>query len=294
MTIQTTQVKQIYTSGVKPVWCPGCGDYGVHAAILKAITELSLDKSSTLLVSGIGCSSAMPHVFSTYGIHSIHGRVLPVATGAKLANDDLTVIGTAGDGDAYGIGVAHLIHTARRNIDITYIVMDNQIYGLTTGQASPTSLVGAKTKSTPYGDIEEPVNPIALAISSGATFVARGFSGDPAYLAELIKQGIVHKGFALIDVFSPCVTFNTLNTYDWFRQRIYKLDATHDARNLASAFDKATEAERSNWTKIPIGIFYNIDKPTYSELDVALKKGSIIKQPPHTKEQVQELIDENK
>ncbi|MEM3181271.1 MAG: thiamine pyrophosphate-dependent enzyme [Candidatus Micrarchaeaceae archaeon] len=282
----------MYTSGVKPVWCPGCGDYGVEAAVLKALNDLGIDKSKIMIVSGIGCSSAMPHVFSTYGIHSLHGRVLPVATGAKLANDELTVIGTAGDGDAYGIGVAHLIHAARRNIDITYVVMNNEIYGLTTGQASPTSLIGAKTKSTPFGDIEEPVNPIALALSAGATYVARGFSGEPTHLAELIKQGILHKGFALIDVFSPCVTFNMLNTYDWFRQRVYKLEAQHDTSNIASAFDKATEAERSDWSKIPIGIFYKANKPTYSELDVTLKNGILAKQQQHTVQQVQELLDE--
>ncbi|MEM0147050.1 MAG: thiamine pyrophosphate-dependent enzyme [Candidatus Micrarchaeaceae archaeon] len=282
----------MYTSGVKPVWCPGCGDYGVEAAVLKALNDLGIDKSKIMIVSGIGCSSAMPHVFSTYGIHSLHGRVLPVATGAKLANDELTVIGTAGDGDAYGIGVAHLIHAARRNIDITYVVMNNEIYGLTTGQASPTSLIGAKTKSTPFGDIEEPVNPIALALSAGATYVARGFSGEPTHLAELIKQGILHKGFALIDVFSPCVTFNMLNTYDWFRQRVYKLEAQHDTSNIASAFDKATEAERSDWSKIPIGIFYKANKPTYSELDITLKNGILAKQQQHTVQQVQELLDE--
>ncbi|MGC8676008.1 MAG: thiamine pyrophosphate-dependent enzyme [Candidatus Micrarchaeia archaeon] len=286
------QLKQIYTSGVKPVWCPGCGDYGVNAAILKALNELGIEKSKVLLVSGIGCSSAMPHVFSTYGIHSIHGRALPVATGAKLANDELTVIGTAGDGDAYGIGVAHLIHAARRNIDIAYVVMNNQIYGLTTGQASPTSLEGFKTKSTPFGDIEEPVNPLALAISAGATYVARGFSGDPTHLAELIKQGVLHKGFALIDVFSPCVTFNTLNTYDWFRQRIYKLDEQYDPSDMTKAFEKATEAERSNWSKIPIGLFYKTNKPTYSERDVSLSKGPLIKQQEHTQEQVRALLDE--
>ncbi len=282
---------QTYTSGVKPVWCPGCGDYGVQAGILRALNELQIDKSKVVMVSGIGCSSAMPHVFSTYGIHSIHGRVLPVATGVKLANSDLEVIGTAGDGDAYGIGVAHLIHAARRNIDIAYVVMNNQIYGLTTGQASPTSLVGAKTKSTPFGDIEEPVNPLALALASGATFVARGFSGDPAHLGELIKEGILHKGFALIDVFSPCVSFNTLNTYDWFRQRIYKLQGNNTS-DLVSAFTLATEAERSNWSKIPIGLFYKVERPTYNELDITLKKGSLAKQPQHTKEQVLQLLEE--
>ena len=214
-----------YLSDVKPIWCPGCGDYGVHAAINKALMDLGIDKSKIVIVSGIGCSSAMPHTFSTYGIHGIHGRVLPVAMGVKLANDELTVIGVGGDGDGYGIGGNHFVHTARRNIDITYIVMNNQIYGLTTGQASPTTLLGAKTKSTPFGEIEEPVNPIAIAISAGATYVARGFSGEPMHLAELIKNGITHKGFAVIDALIPCVSFNTLNTYDWFRQRVYKLDS---------------------------------------------------------------------
>ena len=231
-----TQQKQVYTSTNKPIWCPGCGDFGVFASISKALTELNIEKRNVAIVSGIGCSSAMPHSFSTYGVHSLHGRLLPVASGIKLANSELTVIGTGGDGDGYGIGGGHLLHTARRNLDMTYIIMDNETYGLTTGQTSPTALLGHKTKSTPFGVIEMPINPIAFAISAGATYVARGFSGDPAHLSQLIKGGIEHKGFALIDVFSPCVTFNHDNTFDWFRPRIYKLESEgHDPLNHSKA-----------------------------------------------------------
>ncbi len=294
MVIEAT-TKQVYASGVKPIWCPGCGDYGVFAAITKALTDLKVDKSNAVVVSGIGCSSAMPQTFGTYGMHSLHGRLLPVASGVKLANHDLTVIGTGGDGDGYGIGVGHLIHTARRNIDLTYIVMDNETYGLTTGQTSPTAAMGHKTKSTPFGAIEMPVSPLALAISAGATYVARGFSGDTVHLAELIKGAIQHKGFALVDVFSPCVTFNHDNTYEWFRPRIYKLDqSNHDPSNLASAFGKAVEDSQSDWEKIPIGLFYKADRPSYEELDITLKNGPLIKQPLPTKEQIVSMLEEHK
>ncbi len=281
-----------YTSGAKPVWCPGCGDYGVFAGLNSALTQLGIDKEKVLIVSGIGCSSAMPHVFSTYGIHSLHGRLIPVATGAKLANDDLTVIGVGGDGDGYGIGVGHLIHAARRNVDMTYIVIDNQIYGLTTGQASPTSLLGAKTKSTPLGSIETPENPVGVALAAGASYVARGFAGDPVHLAGLIKEGILHKGFAIIDVLSNCVTFNNLNTGDWYKQRVYKIEEGYDPTDMSKAVEKALEAERSNWSKIPIGLFYKKERPTYSEQDITLKKGPLVNQPDPTKQQVLEALDD--
>ncbi len=284
---------KMLASGIKPVWCPGCGNYGTYASIVSALSELRIEKEKILMVSGIGCSSAMPHQFSTYGIHSLHGRLLPVAVGAKLANDSLTVIGVGGDGDGYGIGVGHLIHTARRNIDMTYIVANNEIYGLTTGQASPTTLMGAKTKSTPLGSIETPENPISVALAAGASYVARGFSGDPVHLAGLIKGGITHKGFAIVDVLSPCIPFNDLNTYDWFKQRVYKLDqAGHDPSNLDSALGKALEAERSGWAKIPIGIFYSKERPTYSELNMTLSKGPLVMQPDPTKQQILDAINE--
>ncbi len=289
------KTKQVYASGVKPIWCPGCGDFGVFAAITRAITELNLDKSNVMIVSGIGCSSAMPHQFGTYSMHSLHGRLIPVASGAKFANTDLTVIGTGGDGDGYGIGVGHLIHAARRNIDLTYIVMNNEIYGLTTGQTSPTSLMGHKTKSTPFGAIEMPVSPLTLAISAGATYVARGFSGDPVHLAEMIKGGISHKGFALVDVFSPCVTFNHDNTYDWFRPKVYKLEqAGHDPSNIASALAKSLEDSQSNWQKMPIGLFYKTARPTYEELDITLKNGPLIRQPLPDRDQIIRILEENR
>ncbi|MHB1830351.1 MAG: thiamine pyrophosphate-dependent enzyme [Candidatus Micrarchaeaceae archaeon] len=272
-----------------------CGDFSVEAGLMKAVNDLGIEKEKIVIVSGIGCSSSMPHPFSTYGIHSLHGRLLPVANGVKLANDDLTVIGTGGDGDGYGIGVGHLIHSARRNIDITYIVMNNEIYGLTTGQASPTSLIGSKTKSTPFGSIENPENPVGIAIAAGATYVARAFSGDPMHMAELIKNGITHKGFSIIDVFSPCVTFNNVNTYDWFRQRVYKLEqAGHDPTNLISAMEKSVETEKTNWEKVPIGLFYKVDRPTYSNLDMTLQKGALVKQPMPTKQQVSDMLEEYK
>ncbi len=291
----STAAKQVLTSGVKPIWCPGCGDYSVQAGIMKALTDLGIERENVLIVSGIGCSSSMPHPFSTFGVHSLHGRLLPVAAGAKLANDELTVIGAGGDGDGYGIGVGHLVHNARRNVDITYVVMNNEIYGLTTGQTSPTSLFGAKTKSTPFGSIENPENPIGIALAAGATYVARAFSGDPMHMAQMIKMGIQHKGFSIIDVFSPCVTFNHTNTYDWFRQRVYKLEqAGHDATSISAAMAKSLETEATNWEKIPIGLFYRVEKPTYSALDMTLQKGPLVKQPFPTKQQVMDILEEYK
>ncbi len=281
----------VYKSDVKPTWCPGCGDFGVLNAFLKAVTELDLDPKSLVVVSGIGCSSNLPHFVKGYGFHGIHGRIIPVATGIRLANPELTVVGAGGDGDGYGIGMGHFVHAMRRNIDITYIVMNNEIYGLTTGQASPTSEKGMVTKSTPEGVIEWPVNPIATALSSGATYVSRGFSGDPNHLAELIKGGIQHKGFSLVDVFSPCVTYNKHNTYGWFRERVYKLeDEDYDPSDLAIAYVKAHE-----WgERIPIGLFYRTEgKPTYEEEEPVLRKGPLVRQPLGlSKAQGEELLEE--
>lgn len=282
-----------YSSGITPVFCPGCGNFGVRAALTKTFTDLELDKDNIFMVAGIGCSSTMIQTLGVYGSHSLHGRLLPIAMGAKLANGELTVIGLGGDGDGYGIGSGHLLHLARRNVDITYIITNNETYGLTTGQASPTGLKGYKTKSTPFGVIENPLNPLAVAISAGATYVARGFAGDPAHLAELIKNGIKHKGFALIDVYSPCITFNYLNTYDWFRSRVYKLEgAGHDPKNRHAALDKAFEDEESNYEKLPIGLFYEVQKPTYAELDITLQNGPLIKQTMPTKDQIMSVLKE--
>ena len=209
---------------VDPDWCPGCGDYGVLAAVQKALVELQIPNHMVATVSGIGCSSNFPGFINTYGMHTLHGRSLPVASGLKLANPEMTVLVTGGDGDGFGIGVGHFVHAMRRNINLTYMVLDNQIYGLTTGQTSPTSRIGMKTKSNPQGNQDTPVNPLTLALSAGATFVGRGFSGDQKHLTELIKQAIQHKGFSFLDVFSPCVTYNKDNTYQWFNPRVKILE----------------------------------------------------------------------
>lgn len=262
-------------SDTKPTWCPGCGDYGVVAAIEMALKRLAIPSQDVVMVSGIGCSSNLPHFLNSYGFHAIHGRSLPVAEGIRWANHSLTVLATGGDGDGFGIGAGHFVHAMRRNVDMTYVVMDNQIYGLTTGQASPTSMMGHKTKSTPEGVIENPIDPVALALAAGATYVARGFSGDVKHMVDLIANGIQHHGFAFVDALSPCVTYNKLNTFDWFRQRVYKLESSgHDPTNLAGAFARALE-----WgDKIPIGLFYRGEKPTYEDLEEVLSAGPLAKQ----------------
>ena len=263
-------------SDTKPTWCPGCGDYGVVAAVEMAVKRLQIPSHDVVIVSGIGCSSNLPHFLSSYGFHGIHGRAIPVAEGIRWGNHRLTVIATGGDGDGFGIGAGHFVHAMRRNVDLTYVTMDNQIYGLTTGQASPTSMMGQRTKSTPEGVIERPINPVALALASGATYVARGFSGDVKHLAELIAGGIQHRGFSLVDVFSPCVTYNKINTFDFFRQRIYKLETSgHDPTSLPRAFERAIE-----WgDKIPIGLFYRTEQPTYEDLEEVLSAGPLAQQP---------------
>jgi 2-oxoglutarate ferredoxin oxidoreductase subunit beta len=272
----------------KPTWCPGCGDYGVVAAVEMAVKRLQIPAHDVVIVSGIGCSSNLPHFLSSYGFHGIHGRALPVAEGIRWANHKLTVIATGGDGDGFGIGAGHFVHTMRRNVDMTYVVMDNQIYGLTTGQASPTSMMGHKTKSTPAGVIENPIDPLALALASGATYVARGFSGDVKHMAELVANAIQHKGFAFVDALSPCVTYNKLNTFDWFRQRVYKLEGTgHDPSSIIAAYQKALE-----WgDKIPIGLFYKTEKPTYEDLEEVLSAGPLLHQPVGLKGR-ESLLDE--
>ena len=255
---------------VAPDWCPGCGDFGVLNALQRAVFELGLKPHEILCVSGIGCSSNTPGYFNAYGMHTLHGRSLPVATGAKLGNHELNVIVTGGDGDGYGIGGNHLMHTARRNIDLTYLVMNNQIYGLTTGQVSPTSRPDMKTKSTPFGNLELPINPITSAIMNGATYVARGYSADVKHLTELIKNGIEHKGFALIDVFSPCVTFNLDNDFAFFKPRVKKLeDEGHDPSDWKEACEKAMA-----WgDEIYIGLFLENDRLSLDSLEPVIADG---------------------
>ncbi|HEY9734289.1 MAG TPA: 2-oxoacid:ferredoxin oxidoreductase subunit beta [Drouetiella sp.] len=279
-----------YKGPVDPDWCPGCGDFGVLRSVQTAAGRLGIKPENLLIVSGIGCSSNLPGFIHAYGVHSLHGRSVPVATGAHLANTDLKVVITGGDGDGYGIGVGHLIHAMRRNLDVTYVVMDNQIYGLTTGQTSPTTGIGMKTKSTPNGNFESPLNPLALAITSGATFVARGFSGEAKQLAELIQAGIAHRGFSLIDVFSPCVTYNKVNTYPFFKERVYKLeDENWDTGDFHKALAKSFE-----WgDKIPLGVLYKSEQPIYEDSEPAFKAGPVAKQPLGLDKKIfDELIEE--
>ena len=241
-------------------------------------------------MSGIGCSSNFPGYLNAYGMHTLHGRALAVATGAKLANHELTVLVTGGDGDGYGIGGNHFVHTARRNVDLTYLVMNNQIYGLTTGQVSPSSSVGMKTKSTPFGNIERPVHPTAAAIVNGATFVARGFSGHGKHLVSIVKQAIEHKGFSHVDVFSPCVTFNHDNSYEFFRDRVKQLEESgHDPSDWKSACEKALMWGETIYT----GVFYRNDEvPALHELEPILDEGGPVarRTPGLTKEQSARIL----
>ncbi|ALN76311.1 2-oxoacid:ferredoxin oxidoreductase subunit beta [Staphylococcus agnetis] len=234
-----------FRNNVKPNWCPGCGDFSVQAAIQKAAANVGLEPEEVALITGIGCSGRLSGYVNSYGVHSIHGRALPLAQGVKMANKDLTVIASGGDGDGYAIGMGHTIHALRRNMNITYIVMDNQIYGLTKGQTSPSSAPGFITKTTPKGNIEQNVAPLELALSSGATFVAQGFSNDIKGLTKMIEDAIQHDGFSFVNVFSPCVTYNKINTYDWFKVHLTSIDDIegYDASNKQQAIQTVIEHE---------------------------------------------------
>ena len=267
---------RLYQSPEKPTWCPGCGDFGILAAVKKALAELEIPPHRALIVSGIGCGSKLPHYMTINGFHGIHGRPLPLATGAKLANHELHVLVVAGDGDSYGIGGNHLLHACRRNPDITHLVEDNRVYGLTKGQYSPTSEEGFITVTSPEGTVELGVNPLAIAIAAGASFVARGYVGELEHLTGLIVQGVQHEGYALIDILQPCVTFNRINTYDFYNERVYKLEETdHDPRDRLAALQKAVE-----WgERIPIGLFYREKRPTHEERFPQLKEVPLVAQP---------------
>jgi len=256
-------------------WCPGCGDFGILAALQMALAELGLEPHRVVLVSGIGCSGKTPHFVKTYGVHTLHGRPLPFAQGIKIANPELEVVAMGGDGDGLGIGAGHFVNAGRRNMDITYLIHDNAVYGLTKGQASPTLKLGLKTKSLPKPNINEAVNPVALAVVSGYTFVARAYAYDTKHLKEIIMQAIQHKGLAFVDILQPCPTYNDINTKDWYAgedrrdpktgkpmSRLYKLeeigydplvkDLTEDIAKKLVAIEKAQE-----WgDKIPLGVFY--------------------------------------
>jgi len=247
-----------YKSGDKPVWCPGCGDFGVLSATYKALASLQLARKDVVVVSGIGCSSRTPYFMSTFGFHGVHGRSLPIATGMKLANPALTVLAMGGDGDLMSIGAGHFPPAAARNIDITCVMMDNQTYGLTKAQASPTSFMGHKSKTTPYGVVAKPMAPVLFALANGATFVARGYSAKPNDLTELIVQGVRHPGFSFIHVQSPCAEF--LNTYDYYDEHIEELTPDWNRHDLKAAITLALSEE-----KVHLGVFYEEERPIFSK-----------------------------
>ncbi|MBI5177976.1 MAG: 2-oxoacid:ferredoxin oxidoreductase subunit beta [Nitrospinae bacterium] len=253
-------------------WCAGCGDFGILAALEKALLKSGKRPDEVLVVSGIGQAAKMPHYIKTNGFNGLHGRALPPAFGAKAANHKLTVIVASGDGDMYGEGGNHFIHNIRRNIEITAIAHNNQIYGLTKGQASPTSERGMKTKLQPEGVILTPFNPIAVAIALDAPFVARSFSQEVELTAELILEAMSVPGFAFIDVLQPCVSFNKLNTYEWYQKRSYKLGPDHDPADKAKALEKAFE-----WgERIPLGVIYKNPRPGYVANTIGLDSEPLI------------------
>ncbi|MVO99077.1 2-oxoacid:ferredoxin oxidoreductase subunit beta [Paenibacillus lutrae] len=265
-----------FRNNVKPNWCPGCGDFSVQASIQRAAANVGLEPEQLAIVSGIGCSGRISGYVNCYGFHGIHGRSLPIAQGLKMANRELTVLASGGDGDGFAIGMGHTVHAIRRNIDMTYIVMDNQIYGLTKGQTSPRSSEGFKTKSTPSGSIETALAPLEMALAAGATFVAQSFSSNLKQLTHIIEEGIKHQGFSLINVFSPCVTFNKVNTYDWFKENIIDLEEIpdYDSSNRVMAMTKLMETGG-----MLTGIIYQDKvKPSYENLVPGFKEEGLAKQ----------------
>ena len=255
--MQTSLVGE-YRTEYNPNWCPGCGNYGVLRSIDLAFQELGLRNEEIVLLSGIGCNGRFPHNFRTYGFHTLHGRVLPIAQGINIANPELCVVGIAGDGDAFAIGGGHVPHTARRNPDITYIVLDNGIYGQTKGQPSPTTAIGFRTKVTPHGNQEDPLDISRLALAYGVSFLARGFPGKTNHLAHLIVEGIRHRGFALIHVLNPCPTYH--DTWKEYQSKVVEIGSDYDPANGGAAFELVGEQER-----IPIGVIFKQNRPTLTE-----------------------------
>lgn len=280
-----TELKDLEITYDKPHWCPGCGDLGIWVSLKNAIVSLNLNPWEVVLVSGIGCASKLPYWVKTYGFNTLHGRPTAVAQGIKLANHGLTVIVVCGDGDQYGEGGNHLIHAARRNVNITLLVHNNQLYSLTTGQYSPTTDIGEKNKATPVPTVESPLNPLSVALSAGATFVARGFAGDNKFQSQLIVEGVKHKGFSIIDTMQPCITFNHKNTFAWFYERVYKLENEgHDPKDRAKAFAKIEEwplrrhLNEGEKERIPLGIFYQEQRPTWEDGIPQISQTPLVKQ----------------
>ena len=269
-------------------WCPGCGNFNILESLKRALTELGKDPYEVLMVAGIGQAAKLPQYISANSFCGLHGRAIPVAVAAKMANDKLTVIVDSGDGDTYGEGGNHFINNIRRNTNITHFVHDNQIYGLTKGQASPTSGIGLVTGAQTTGNINAPLNPVALAITLGAGFVARAFSGDMDQLVSIMKEAISYKGYAMVDIFQPCVTFNHINTFSFYKNRVYSLDENYDPSNKLAALEKAMEFG----DKIPTGILYREDKESFSERNVVLNKGTALIDRPFNPSIIEELTSQ--
>ncbi|MEK6652754.1 MAG: 2-oxoacid:ferredoxin oxidoreductase subunit beta [Nitrospirota bacterium] len=262
--------------GQTPTWCPGCGNFGILKTFKDTVVELGIEPHQLTVVSGIGQAGKFPHYIKCNTFNGLHGRTLPVATGIRLANHDMLVIAVAGDGDCYGEGGNHLNHAIRRNINVKLFVHDNQIYGLTKGQASPTSMEGMKTKNQPFGVFSEQLNPMALAVALDCSFVARGFAGDMEHLKGLMKEAINHKGFSLVDILQPCVTFNKINTYEWYRQRVYHIEPEYNPENRTEAFKRALE-----WgDRIPVGIIYRNSRQMLEERIPIIMDKPLVKQLP--------------
>ncbi len=284
-----------YKSDIEPTWCPGCGDFSVVSALTRAFAELKIPPHNIVQVSGIGCSSRAPLFMKSYSIHTLHGRAIPVAIGVKIANPELTVIVDTGDGDLFSIGSGHNPHVARRNIDITVICMDNQVYGLTKNQISPTSREGLYGSLTPYGSIDRPVNPIAFMLTFGATFVAQTFSGNPKHMAYVFKEAIKHKGFSFVNVLSPCPTFNKVDTFQYYRNKTKDInkDLGHDPSDFKKALDLAFHDLDHYYdpnAPVPIGIFFKAEVETYQDrINRVRQKYQSLENP--TVEDYQKIVD---
>jgi 2-oxoglutarate/2-oxoacid ferredoxin oxidoreductase subunit beta len=268
---------KLFNTTEKSTWCPGCGDFGILAGIKAALAALDLMPHQAMIVSGIGCGSKLPHYMTVNAYNSLHGRAVPIAQGIKLANHNLKVIIVTGDGDGYGIGANHLMQGMRRNADVTHIIENNQIYGLTKGQYSPTSDKGVVTSFSPEGSIEAALNPLALALAAGATFISRTFAGDVKHMSALIQEAVKHPGYSVVDTLQPCVTYNKVNTYDWYRERVYKVEeeAGYNPTDRDQAWTRAQE-----WgDRIPVGIVYqDTSRATYESQVSALQKGPLVQQ----------------
>ena len=262
--------------GQAPAWCPGCGNFGIRKAFQQAVVELGLEPYQFTIVSGIGQSGKFPHYVRCNTFNGLHGRSLPVATGLRLSNHDMPVFVFCGDGDCYGEGGNHLLNAMRRNINVKVFVHDNQIYGLTKGQASPTSLEGTVSKTQPFGALAQSFNPMVLAVAMDSSFVARGFVGEIDHLKELMKEAINHRGFSLVDIFQPCVTFNRVNTYDWYRKRCYRIEAEYNPEDRIQAFQKALEFGE----RIPLGVLYKHKRSVFEDKVPVIHEKALVRQEP--------------